>query len=163
MMNFEDCFREMSLIAILRGVHPHEVLATIESLVSAGFRLIEIPLNLPDAFTSIKLAADAFGDIAMIGAGTVLTAEDVQRTLDAKGQLIVAPNLDPAVGSAVVKAGAIWAPGVVTPSEAFAALAAGAHVLKIFPAEMVWPKGVKAMRGVLPMNARILPVGGVTP
>lgn len=163
MINFEDCFKQLPLVAILRGIHPHEVLATVESLVNAGFRLIEIPLNSPDAFTSIKLAADAFGDVAMIGAGTVLTAEDVQRTLDAKGQLIVAPNFDPAVGAAAVKAGAIWAPGIVTPTEAFAALAAGAHALKIFPAEMVLPAGIKAMRAVLPASARVLPVGGVTP
>jgi 2-dehydro-3-deoxyphosphogalactonate aldolase len=163
MIDFEDCFKQLPLVAILRGIHPDEVLATVESLVKAGFRLIEIPLNSPDAFTSIKLAADAFGDVAMIGAGTVLNAEDVQRTLDAKGQLIVAPNFNPAVGAAAVKAGAIWTPGVVTPTEAFAALAAGAHALKIFPAEMVLPAGIKAMRAVLPGSARVLPVGGVTP
>jgi len=163
MISFEDGFKQLPLIAILRGIRPDEVLASVGSLVDAGFRLIEIPLNSPDAFTSINLAADTFGDVAMIGAGTVLSAEDVQRTLDAKGQLIVAPNFDPAVGAAAVSSGAIWAPGVVTPTEAFSALAAGAHALKIFPAEMVLPAGIKAMRAVLPTSARVLPVGGITP
>jgi len=162
-IDFEDCFKQLPLVAILRGIESHEVMATVDALVKAGFRLIEIPLNSPDAFNSIQQAADAFGDVAMIGAGTVLTEQDVQRTLDAKGQLIVAPNFDPAVGAAAVSAGAIWAPGVVTPTEAFAALAAGAHALKIFPAEMVLPAGIKAMRAVLPASARVLPVGGITP
>lgn len=163
MINFEDCFKQLPLVAILRGIRPDEVLPCVESLVNAGFRLIEIPLNSPDAFASIRLAANAFGDVAMIGAGTVLSAEDVQRTLGAKGQLIVAPNFDPSVGAAAVSAGAIWAPGVVTPTEAFLALAAGAHALKIFPAEMVLPAGIKAMRAILPSSARLLPVGGITP
>ena len=163
MMNFDDCFQQMPLVAILRGIKPQEVLATVEVLVNAGFRLIEIPLNSPDPFSSIKLAADAFGDVAMIGAGTVLDREGVEQTLNAGGRLIVAPNVDESVAKATTTSGAIWAPGVVTPTEAFGALKLGAHVLKIFPAEMVLPAGIKAMTAVLPSTARLLPVGGVTP
>ncbi len=163
MINFEKGFRQLPLIAILRGIQPHEVLATVESLVNAGFRLIEIPLNSPDPFTSIQLAAEAFGDVAMIGAGTVLKQDDVERTLDAKGRLIVAPNFDKSVGEAAIACGATWAPGIATPTEGFAALQAGAHALKIFPAEMVLPAGIKAMRAVLPSSARLLPVGGIDP
>ena len=109
MINFEEGLRQLPLVAILRGIQPSEVLATIESLVNAGFRLIEIPLNSPDPFTSIQLAADAFGDVAMIGAGTVLGPDDVERTLDAGGRLIVAPNFDKSVGEAAIARGAVWA------------------------------------------------------
>jgi 2-dehydro-3-deoxyphosphogalactonate aldolase len=163
MIDFAEGLRQLPLIAILRGIQPQEVLATVESLVDAGFRLIEIPLNSPDPYTSIRLAADAFGDVALIGAGTVLGPDDVARTLEAGGQLIVAPNFDPSVGRAALAAGAIWAPGIMTPTEAFGALQTGAQALKIFPAELVPAAGIKAMRAVLPANARLLPVGGITP
>ena len=163
MIDFAEGFGQLPLIAILRGIQPQEVLATVESLVNAGFRLIEIPLNSPDPYTSIQLAADAFGDVAMIGAGTVLAQEEVERTLKAQGKLIVAPNLDKSVGRAALAGGATWAPGIVTPTEAFSALQAGAQALKVFPAEMVTPAGIKAMRAVLPTGAHLLPVGGIAP
>ena len=163
MIDFAEGFRQLPLIAILRGIQSQEVLVTVESLVNAGFRLIEIPLNSPDPYTSIRLAADAFGDVAMIGAGTVLEQDDVERTLKAKGQLIVAPNFDTSVGRAALAGGATWAPGIVTPTEAFGALQAGAQALKIFPAELVLPAGIKAMQAVLPADALLLPVGGITP
>ncbi len=163
MISFEECFRQLPLIAILRGVRPQEVLGAVESLVRAGFHLIEIPLNSPDPFTSIELAADRYGDVALIGAGTVLEAKDVERTLDAKGRLIIAPNMDISVGEAAISGGATWAPGIATPTEAFGALQAGAHLLKIFPSEVISPKGIKAMSAVLPAPARMVPVGGITP
>ena len=163
MISFQTCFEQLPLIAILRGIESHEVLETVGSLVNAGFRLIEIPLSSPEALNSIQIAATAFGDVAMIGAGTVLTVDDVQRVIGVEGQLIVAPNCDAKVGVATLRAGAIWAPGVATPTEAFAALACGAHVLKIFPTEMVLPEGIKAMRAVLPAGAAVIPVGSITP
>ena len=163
MISFDECFQQLPLIAILRGIQPSEVVATIDSLVTAGFRLIEIPLNSPDALTSIQLAAEQFGDIGMIGAGTVLGKEDARQVLDAKGRLIVSPNVYEAVGEEAIAQGATWVPGIASPTEAFAALRMGAHALKIFPAEMVPPAVVKAMCAVLPKDTRLLPVGGITP
>ncbi|AIG75428.1 Hypothetical protein AJAP_12735 [Amycolatopsis japonica] len=149
------------LIAILRGVTPAEVVGVGRALVDAGFPAIEVPLNSPEPFASVRLLADAFGDRCEIGAGTVLTTEDVVRARAAGARLIVAPNTDPAVISAAVAEGMTPYPGVATPTEAFAALAAGARYLKLFPADAVGIGGMKAWRAVLPREVGLLPVGGV--
>ena len=154
---------EMPLVAILRGIEVHEVIATCTTLVEAGFRVIEIPLNSPRAFESIKIAAAAFGESTTIGAGTVLTPAAVSEVAAAGGELIVMPHGDCAVISAVVAAELAVAPGVATPTEAFAALAAGAHALKLFPAEVLGVKTLKAWGAVLPPATPLIPVGGVTP
>lgn len=149
------------LIAILRGVKPKEVEAIGAALIEAGIDRIEVPLNSPDPLDSIGRLAAAFGDVALIGAGTVLTASDVDRVADAGGRLIVSPNFDAeVVGRTKAKGLASW-PGVFTPSECFAALKAGADGLKIFPAFQMGPKGLKALRDVLPTAAQVFAVGGV--
>ena len=163
MVDFEGCFKQLPLIAILRGIRQEEVLEIVGSLVFAGFRLIEIPLNSPDPFTSIKVATDAFGDIAVIGAGTVLSREDALRTIDINGRLIVSPNVNPEVGKVCQDKDVVWAPGIITPSEAVSAISSGAKHLKVFPAEMVLPNGISAMRAVLPKDIQLIPVGGITP
>lgn len=149
------------LIAILRGVTPAEVVGIGRALVDAGFPAIEVPLNSPEPFESVRLLAEAFGDECEIGAGTVLTTEDVGRAREAGARMIVAPNTDPAVISAAVAAGMTPYPGVATPTEAFAAVAAGARHLKLFPADAVGIGGMKAWRAVLPREIGLLPVGGV--
>ncbi|WP_410599433.1 2-dehydro-3-deoxy-6-phosphogalactonate aldolase [Amycolatopsis sp. lyj-90] len=149
------------LIAILRGVTPAEVVGVGQVLVDAGFPAIEVPLNSPEPFESVRLLAGAFGDRCLIGAGTVLTSGDVGRAREAGARMIVAPNSDPAVISAAVAAGMTPYPGVATPTEAFAALAAGARHLKLFPAGSVGIEGMKAWRAVLPREVGLLPVGGV--
>jgi 2-dehydro-3-deoxyphosphogalactonate aldolase len=160
---FQAHFRHCPLVAIIRGVQPHEAEAIGGALVEAGFRLIEVPLNSPDPFDSIGRLARAFGDRALIGAGTVLDPADVARVAAVGGRLIVSPNSNPAVIRAGVTAGMACAPGYFTPSEAFAALDAGAHALKLFPAEAASPAVVKAHRAVLPAGVPLLVVGGVTP
>ncbi|MGY6651711.1 2-dehydro-3-deoxy-6-phosphogalactonate aldolase [Amycolatopsis sp. TRM77291] len=149
------------LIAILRGVTPAEVVGIGRALVDAGFPAIEVPLNSPEPFESVRLLADAFGEWCEIGAGTVLTTEDVGRARAAGARMIVAPNTDPAVISAAVAEGMTPYPGVATPTEAFAAVAAGARSLKLFPAGAVGIGGMKAWRAVLPCEIGLLPVGGV--
>ncbi|WP_137895870.1 2-dehydro-3-deoxy-6-phosphogalactonate aldolase [Ramlibacter sp. 2FC] len=152
----------LPLVAILRGLTPAEAPAIGAALVDSGFRLIEVPLNSPQPLDSIARLAEAFPQ-ALVGAGTVLSAEAVREVRAAGGQLIVSPNFDPAVVREAVALGLACLPGVMTPSEAFGALAAGAHGLKLFPAEMVSPAVVKALRAVLPKGVPVLPVGGVTP
>ena len=160
-MDWNAAFTACPLVAILRGVKPVEILATTEALIAAGFRIVEVPLNSPDALQSIKLAAETFGDRAVIGAGTVLTADEALAVRNAGGRLIVAPNFNLRVAAACRAAGLLYGPGVGTASEAFAALEAGAHFLKLFPAEMIPPAAVRALRAVLPRNAVVLPVGGI--
>ncbi|UAJ11418.1 2-dehydro-3-deoxy-6-phosphogalactonate aldolase [Polymorphobacter megasporae] len=166
-MNHLDTFRahfaECPLIAIIRGVTPGEVVAIGDALVAAGIRIIEIPLNSPDPFTSIERLAKHLGDAATVGAGTVLSAAHVESVHAAGGTLIVSPNADTAVIAATVAARLVSAPGYFTPSEAFAALAAGAHILKLFPAEAATPTVLKAQKAVLPKDVPVLPVGGITP
>jgi 2-dehydro-3-deoxyphosphogalactonate aldolase len=152
----------MPVVAILRGVKPDEVEAVAEAIVAAGVTLIEVPLNSPDPFKSISLMAKRFAGRAIVGAGTVLSVEDVERCRQAGAQLIVSPNMRPDVIAATVDAGMLSAPGCLTPTEAFAALDAGAHAVKLFPGELVSPSVVKAMRAVLPTSATVLVVGGVT-
>ncbi len=149
------------VIAILRGVTPAEVLAVGHALQAGGIRIIEVPLNSPQAFDSIALLARAFGDELLIGAGTVLTAPDVDRVADAGGRLILAPNVDVEVVQQTRRRGLLAMPGVATPSEGFNALAAGAHALKLFPAELLGPPVFKAWRAVFPPQTLMFAVGGV--
>lgn len=161
--DFAAALAACPLVAILRGLRPDEADAVGSALIDAGFRLIEIPLNSPDPFASItRLSALAAGR-ALVGAGTVLDAEAVSRVEAAGGQLVVSPGTDQAVIAATVAAGMIALPGFQTPSEAFGALAAGAHGLKLFPAEAASPAVLKAMKAVLPRGVPVLPVGGITP
>jgi 2-dehydro-3-deoxyphosphogalactonate aldolase len=152
----------MPVVAILRGVKPAEVEGVVEAIIAAGVTIIEVPLNSPDPFASIELMAKRFAGRALIGAGTVLSVADVQRCKDAGSQLIVSPNMRPDVIAASVGGDMLSAPGCLTPTEAFAALDAGAHAVKLFPGELVSPSVIKAMRAVLPKAATILVVGGVT-
>lgn len=163
MMNWKTGFNACPLVAILRGVQPGEVEGIAEKLVEAGFTLIEVPLNSPHPYDSIARLTGRFADRAMIGAGTVLTADQVAKVEDAGGRLIIAPNFDPRVARAASDRDLTYGPGVGTVSEAFAALDAGAAFLKLFPAEMIPPVAVKAMRAVLPRETQLLPVGGIQP
>ena len=155
------------LVAILRGIEPEDVVEVTTGLIDAGFRAIEIPLNSPDPFRSIQLAVQTAQGMlpgeCLIGAGTVLTAEDVTGVQACGGNLIVSPNVDAAVIHATVKAGMISLPGVFTPTEALFALASGATGLKFFPASHLGPSGIAAIRAVLPTATSICAVGGVGP
>jgi 2-dehydro-3-deoxyphosphogalactonate aldolase len=163
MMTFDEAFAQCPLVAILRGVRPDEVEAIGAALIGAGFTLIEVPLNSPDPFESISRLAGRFGGQAMIGAGTVLDVAAVERLADAGGRMVVSPNTNEAVIRASVAAGMASLPGYFTPSEAFAALAAGANALKLFPAEGASPAVLKAQRAVLPKHVPVLAVGGISP
>jgi 2-dehydro-3-deoxyphosphogalactonate aldolase len=151
------------LVAILRGVRPDEVEAIGEAVHGAGIRMIEVPLNSPEPLESVRRLAARFGDRALVGAGTVLTPTAVADVKAAGGRLVVSPSTKPAVISATAEAGMISLPGYFTPSEAFAALDAGAHGLKLFPAEGAAPEVLKAQRAVLPKEVPVLVVGGVSP
>jgi 2-dehydro-3-deoxyphosphogalactonate aldolase len=153
----------MPLVAILRGVTCDDVLDVGEALVAAGFTLIEVPMNSPDPLESIARLAQRFAARAVIGAGTVLDIEQVAAVRAAGGTMIISPNTNPAVIGATREAGLVSLPGIATPSEAFAALAAGATALKLFPAEGASPAVLKAVRAVLPADTRVLPVGGIAP
>lgn len=154
---------ELPLVAILRGLHPDQALDIGAALVEAGFRILEVPLNSPRPLDSIRLLADALGGTALVGAGTVIDPTDIARLRDAGGRLVVTPHTDPEVIGAAKAAGLVCVPGVATPSEAFAALRAGADALKLFPADTLGPAVLKAWRAVLPPDIAILPVGGITP
>ncbi|PYE89183.1 2-dehydro-3-deoxy-6-phosphogalactonate aldolase [Phyllobacterium leguminum] len=150
------------LIAILRGIKPEEALAIGHALVEAGFEAIEVPLNSPDAFRSIEMMAKALPAHVLVGAGTVLEQADVIRLNDAGGRLMVSPNVDAGVIAAASTAGMVTMPGVLTPTEALAALKAGASGLKFFPASVLGPNGIKAISTILPKGTVIGAVGGVT-
>lgn len=160
---FDRYFDQAPLVAIIRGVTPGEAVEIAHALFEGGIRIIEVPLNSPDALASVRAIADSLGEQALIGAGTVLKADDVARVRDSGGRIIVAPNTNPAVIRATVEAGMVSSPGIFTPSEAFAALDAGAHTLKLFPAEAASPKVVRSLRAVIPKDLPFLVVGGVTP
>jgi 2-dehydro-3-deoxyphosphogalactonate aldolase len=163
MPSFRDALATLPLVAILRGLKPEEAEGVGEALVAAGLGIIEVPLNSPDPFLSIRRLAERFGDRALIGAGTVLDPADVDRLRDAGGRLVVMPHSDPAVIARAVALGLDCTPGVATPTEAFAALRAGAAALKMFPGEAMPPAIVKAWRAVMPAGTLLLPVGGVGP
>ena len=157
---FEAAMRALPLVAILRGLKPAEAPAIGEVLVEAGFRLIEVPLNSPQPLDSIAALRTRFPD-AVIGAGTVLTTEEARAVASAGGELVVAPNFERDVVEETVRLGLASLPGVMTPTEAFAALKAGAHGLKLFPAELASPAVVKAFLAVLPKGTPLIPVGGI--
>jgi 2-dehydro-3-deoxyphosphogalactonate aldolase len=166
-MNAADDFRrffgECPLVAIIRGVTPADAESTARALHDGGIRIIEVPLNSPEPFESIRIIADALGSEALVGAGTVLDAADVANVKAAGGCLIVSPNTNTDVIRATVEAGMVSSPGYFTPSEAFAAIRAGAHTIKLFPAEAASPAVVKAQKAVLPKGIPLIVVGGVTP
>lgn len=163
MKAWNDAMADNPLIAILRGLAPEAAVDIAGVLVEAGFRIIEVPLNSPKPLVSISKIADRFGDRIVVGAGTVLSTDKVEAVVDAGGKLIVAPNMKPDVGERTIKLGGKWCPGVFSPTEAFDALEHGASVLKFFPAEMAPPKAISAMRTVLPKDAIVAAVGGITP
>lgn len=160
---FQALFAECPLIAILRGVRPDEVDAIGDSLFEGGVRIIEVPLNSPDPLDSIARLSARFDGRALIGAGTVLSVDQIDPIRAAGGRLIVSPSTNPHVIAATVAGGMVSCPGYFTVSEAFAALDAGAHALKLFPAEAASPAVVRAQRAVLPKDLRLVVVGGVAP
>jgi 2-dehydro-3-deoxyphosphogalactonate aldolase len=152
-----------NLIAILRGITPDDAVAVGRALVAAGITRIEVPLNSPDPFRSIAVMATDLGPGVEVGAGTVLTVDDVAQVQAAGGTLIVSPNCDPAVIRATRDRGMASWPGVMTPTECFAAIHAGASGLKIFPASLLGPEGLRAIRAVLPRQLQVYAVGGAGP
>jgi 2-dehydro-3-deoxyphosphogalactonate aldolase len=161
MLDLRAALKQCPIAAILRGVKPDEVDAIGDALVGAGITVIEVPLNSPQPFESIRRLAARHGHHALVGAGTVLEVAQVARVKEAGGQLVVAPNFDSDVVRAAKAAGLATLPGVMTPSEGFAALKAGARGLKLFPAEIIPPAVFKAWRAVFPADTLLLAVGGV--
>ncbi|MEJ5990405.1 2-dehydro-3-deoxy-6-phosphogalactonate aldolase [Ramlibacter sp. PS3R-8] len=159
---WQQATRQLPLVAILRGITPAEVEAVGQALWDAGWRLLEVPLNSPEPLQSIERLARRFPQ-ALVGAGTVRTEAEVRQVRDHGGRIIVSPHFDARVVRATVALGMLSLPGVMTPTEAFGALDAGATALKLFPAEAIPPAAVKAMRAVLPAAVQLLPVGGIGP
>lgn len=157
---FQSHMDSLPLVAILRGLKPEEALAMGQAIVNAGFRILEVPLNSPEPLRSIQILAEAFPN-ALVGAGTVTRAQQVRDIKAVGGQLIISPHLDDQVVCEAINLGLISLPGVATPSEAFRAIALGAHGLKLFPAEMISPAVVQSMRAVLPGHIKLIPVGGM--
>ena len=161
--DFRLYFAECPLVGIVRGVTPDEAEAIAQALYDAGIRIIEVPLNSPEPLESIRIIAGRFGDRVLVGAGTVLDPADVSRVAQAGGRLVVSPNTNMAVIEATAAAELVSSPGYFTPSEAFEAIRAGAHAIKLFPAEAASPAVVKSQRAVLPKDVPLIVVGGVTP
>jgi 2-dehydro-3-deoxyphosphogalactonate aldolase len=159
---FTAALEQLPLVGILRGIEPHEALSVGTALNSTGWSLIEIPLNSPQPLDSIAALVNSL-PYALVGAGTVLTKEQVREVHAAGGELVVSPNFNAEVVHEALRLGLVCLPGVMTPTEAFAALAAGASGIKLFPSEMISPTVVKALRAVLPADAMLFPVGGITP
>ena len=159
----DTAFAALPLVAILRGLTPAEAEPAAKALYDAGFRLIEVPLNSPDPFDSIEAIRRALPQDALVGAGTVLALDQVDQLATIGADLVVMPHADTAIIRAAKSRSMICVPGVATATEAFAALAAGADALKLFPAEQITPPVVKALRAVVPHSVRLLPVGGITP
>lgn len=160
---WQDTLKTLPLVAILRGIMPGEALAIGERIVAAGFKVLEVPLNSPEPFESIRLMVDAFGQDAIVGAGTVLKVADVDRLADVGGQICISPNTNPAVIKRAKELGMISFPAFFTATEAFTAIDAGADALKLFPAELAGVKGLKALKAILPKDVPVFPVGGVEP
>ena len=158
-----DYLSPLPLVAVLRGITPSEIAAVGSALTEHGFRILEVPLNSPEPFDSIKRLAEIYGERCLTGAGTVIKVADVARVADAGGRLIVMPHGDVAIVREAKRRGLVCLPGVATPTEAFAALAEGADILKLFPAEQMNPAVVKAWLAVLPAGTVLAPVGGITP
>ena len=158
---WEQKFKELPLIAILRGLIPEEASDVADVLSDAGIRIIEVPLNSPNAYESIAKIKSRLGDQAIVGAGTVLNGENAQKVHEYGGELIVAPNLNEDVARISKHCGMIYCPGILTPTEAFKALDLGADALKLFPANAHPPEYIKAIRAVLPTDTTIIPTGGV--
>ena len=158
---------DRKVIAILRGIEPRDVSDVVSGLIETGFQAIEVPLNSPDALKSIELAVRAAEQVAdrtfLIGAGTVLTAEEVRQVAEAGGTLVVSPNVNAEIIRATIDAKMLSAPGVFTASEACLAVSSGAHVLKFFPASLLGPKGIRAVQAILPPATQVCAVGGVGP
>ncbi|MFN6953459.1 MAG: 2-dehydro-3-deoxy-6-phosphogalactonate aldolase [Acetobacteraceae bacterium] len=150
------------LIAILRGITPEEAPAIGDALLEAGVRILEVPLNSPRPFESIAILARRCGASALVGAGTVMSAEEAAQVAEAGGRLAISPHLDAAVLAAAKAAGLAAIPGAFTASEIFAALGAGADAVKLFPAELIGPEGLRALRAVVPPGVALIPVGGVS-
>lgn len=161
MSKLDEALEACPLIAILRGIQPDEVAPVSDILVAAGWRIIEIPLNSPEPLRSIEILAGRHGDSILVGAGTVMTPDDVIEVRDVGGELIVMPHSDQEVIEEAKAEDLICMPGVMTPTEGFAALTSGADALKMFPAESMPPAIVKAWRAVFPRESRLLPVGGI--
>ena len=159
---FAQALDQLPLVAILRGLTPAEAPAIGQALVDSGFALIEVPLNSPRPLESIATLAAQHPN-HLIGAGTVLTSAQVREVQAAGGRIFISPHFDPVVVHEALRLGLVCVPRVATPSEAFAALHSGAHALKLFPAEMITPSVLKALRAVLPSSTALLPVGGITP
>jgi 2-dehydro-3-deoxyphosphogalactonate aldolase len=162
-MTLQSYLRPLPLIAVLRGITPVEIDAVGTALIDNGFRILEVPLNSPEPFDSIARLEHRFGGRCLTGAGTVVKVADVARVAAAGGKLIVMPHGDVAIVREAKRLGMLCVPGVATPTEAFAALDAGADGLKMFPAEQLSPAALKAWRAVLPKDALVFPVGGIRP
>lgn len=162
-MKLADFLSPLPLVAVLRGISPPEVPGVADALAGAGFRVLEVTLNSPQPFDSIRALSARCGASCLVGAGTVIDPADVARVRDAGGRLIVMPHADPAVIREAKRLGLVCVPGVATPTEAFAALAAGADALKMFPAEALPPAALKAWRAVLPKSTLVFAVGGMRP
>ena len=160
-MTFEEAFKACPLISILRGIEPNKAIPVANALFDAGFRLIEVPLNSPKALESISLLATHFASRAIIGAGTVLTPQEVTMVAKSGGQLVVSPHADRALIECAMSEDIKPIPGVATVTEAHEMIVAGADHLKLFPAEVIGPKQVASLKQVLPKHTQLIPVGGI--